>query len=186
VFIVLGMAVALILFSARPGASKSRCSSDRPREDRWHFVNQTQTDSLSPSAQHVLELARQAALSLNHDAVGAEHLLAAVLKLNAGPASTALKDAGLSLPSLREEIEAARGVCTREKAIGRIPYTPRCNGIVRRAQDRIRRLANARVEVEDLLLELMAEKDGLPAQIFRKRAIDVAAIQSAVLKARAQ
>jgi hypothetical protein len=41
-------------------------------------------------------------------------------------------------------------------------------------------LAGVRVEVEDLLLELLAEKDGMPARIFRKRAMDVEAMKSAV------
>jgi len=48
-------------------------------------------------------------------------------------------------------------------------------------------LGGVHVEVEDLLLELLTEKDGLPARIFRRRAIDVEEIKSAVTtKARAQ
>ena len=41
-------------------------------------------------------------------------------------------------------------------------------------------MGDARVEVGDLLLELLAEKDGLPAQIFHRRAIDVEEIKSAI------
>jgi hypothetical protein len=42
-------------------------------------------------------------------------------------------------------------------------------------------LGEGSVEAEDLLLQLLAEKDGLPAQIFRKRAIDVEEIRNAVM-----
>jgi len=144
----------------------------KARSSEWH-------NSLSPSAQQVLELATQAAYSLNHDAVGAEHLLAAILKLNSGSA-TALKHVGLSLPILREEIEVVRGASAHEKVNWAIGYTPRCSGIIRRAQARVRGSDDARVEIEDLLLELLAEKDGLPAQIFRRRTIDVEQIKSAI------
>ena len=137
--------------------------------------------SFSESAQQVLELATQAALSLKHDAVGAEHLLAGVLKLNSGHAAAALRRAGLTLPSLREEIESERGVSGQNMVKRPIPYTPRCKGIIQRARARIRGLGNVRVEVEDLLLELLAEKDGLPAKIFCKRAINVEEIKSAVM-----
>ena len=153
----------------------------------WNVRNTEWHKSFSPSAQQLLELATQAALSLNHNAVGAEHLLAALLKLNSGHAAAALKRAGLSLPSLRKEIEAARGVSAQEKVNWPVPYTPRCSDIIRRAQARIRGSGDVRVEVEDLLLELLAEKDGLPAQIFRRREINVEEIKSAVTtKAREQ
>lgn len=143
------------------------------REQEWH-------ESFSPRAEQVLELATQAALSLKHDAVGAEHLLAGVLKVNSGRGTAALMRAGLTLPSLREEIESERGVSGQTKVKRPIPYTPRCKGIIQRARARIRGLGDGRVEVEDLLLELLAEKDGLPAQIFRRRAINVEEIKTAV------
>lgn len=148
-------------------------------ESEWHRT-------WSPSARQVIDLATEATLSLHHDAVGAEHLLAAMLKLNAGHAPAELKRAGLNLLLLREEIEAAQGVSAQGKVNWPIPYTPRCNNIIQRAQARVRDLANVRVEVEDLLLELLAEKDGLPARIFQKRGIDVEAIQSNLIKERTQ
>jgi ATP-dependent Clp protease ATP-binding subunit ClpC len=149
----------------------------------WKLRDAERQGSLSACAEQVLELATEAALSLNHDAVGAEHLLAGVLKFNSGHAAGALRKAGLTLPALREEIESARGVvCEQKEVTPPIAYTPRCRGIIQRAEARVRSLEGARVEVEDLLLELLAERDGLPAQIFRRRAIDVEAIKGAVMR----
>jgi len=153
--------------------AEASLANRKARDTEWHA-------SFSPCAEQVLELATQAALSLKHDAVGAEHLLAGVLKLNSGQAAAALRRAGLTLPALREEIESALGVSEQNKVKRPIPYTPRCRGIIERAQARIRGLGGVRVEAEDLLLELLAEQDGLPAQIFRRRAIDVEAIKSAI------
>jgi ATP-dependent Clp protease ATP-binding subunit ClpC len=147
----------------------------------WQVRDAEWNQSFSPSARKALEVATQAALSLNHDAVGAEHLLAGMLKLNSGPAPAALRRTGLTLPGLREEIESEWGVSEQNKVKRPIPYTPRCRGIIQRAQARVRTLGNVRVEAEDLLLELLAEKDGLPAKIFRRRAIDVEEIKSAVM-----
>ena len=150
------------------------------RDREWH-------ESLSPGAEQVLELAAQAAHSMEHDAVGAEHLLAGVLKLNSDHSALVLRRAGLTLTLLRKEIESERGISAPKKVKQLITFTPRCRGIIQRARAKIRSLGNVRVEVGDLLLELLAEKDGLPAQIFRRRAIDIEAIKSAVTrKAREQ
>jgi ATP-dependent Clp protease ATP-binding subunit ClpC len=147
----------------------------------WKVRHTEWPESFAPRAGQVLELATQAALSLKHDFVGAEHLLAGMLRLNSGRATAALKRAGLTLPSLRDEIDSERGVGVYKTVSRPIPYTPRCRGIIQRARAKIRGLGNARVDVEDLLLELLAEKDGLPAKIFRKRAINVEEIKSAIM-----
>jgi ATP-dependent Clp protease ATP-binding subunit ClpC len=144
-------------------------------EAKWHNL-------FSPSAERVLKLAAQAAASLRHDAVGAEHLLAGVLKFNLGSAAAALKQAGLNLPVLRQEIESVLGVSEQKQIEAPIPYTARSKRIIERAQDRVRGLEGAHIEVEDLLLELLAEDEGLPAQIFRKRSIDVETIKRAVTR----
>jgi ATP-dependent Clp protease ATP-binding subunit ClpC len=148
----------------------------------WKLPNAERHESFSAAAQQVLSFATQAALSLKHDAVGAEHLLAGLLKFDSGHAAVALREAGLTLPALREEVESARGVSEHKEPSRPIPYTPRCRGIIERAQARVRHAEGMRVEVEDLFLELLAEKDGLPAQIFRNRAIDAESMKNAVMR----
>ena len=78
----------------------------------------------------------------------------------------------ISLVVLKEEIEIACGRVSSRKLEEPILYTPRCKGIVERARIRARE-RGGRTEVEDLLLELLAEKEGIPASLIRKRAIDV-------------
>lgn len=138
-------------------------------------------DRDSTSGHQVLNLVLQAAVLLNHDAVGAEHLLAGVLKLDSGEGAAALRKAGLTLSALRQEIERTTG--TREPNIIKraLPYTPRCKAIIERAQAKVRDQKGEPIEADDLLLELLAEKEGLPARIFRQRAIDVDAIRRIVL-----
>jgi len=156
--------------------AESFLTDRKARETEWN-------ESFSPRAERVLELATQAALSLHHDAVGVEHLLSGLLKLNSGAAAVALKDAGLNLALLRAEIDAERGK-DREREISRpIPWTPRSKGIIQRSRDAVRASGQLYVEPENLLWELLTEKEGLTARIFRKRAIDVEKIKNAIIKA---
>jgi hypothetical protein len=103
------------------GAEKPTSISENTEQMNWFawaesfLANWKVRDSeWSPHAKQVLELATQAALSLHHDAVGAEHLLAGMLKLNSGPAAAVLRGAGLTLPSLRQEMESERGISVKK------------------------------------------------------------------------
>jgi hypothetical protein len=102
----------------------------------WKLSQARGNALVSPAAQRVLRLATQAALSLEHHAVGAEHLLAAVLQFNSGPARAALERAGLTFAALREETGWAWAISEQDIVKRRIPYTPRCKGIIARAEAR--------------------------------------------------
>jgi ATP-dependent Clp protease ATP-binding subunit ClpA len=127
----------------------------------------------------VLEFATKAAISLNHAAVGAEHLLAGMLRLKSGTASAALKEVGITLPLLKSEVESAWARHDPRNPTRRLRYTPRCKGIIQRAQAQARDLGRP-VEVNDLFLELLAEDEGLPARIFQKQAVDLESLKRAV------
>ena len=148
---------------------------------KWKDREAGRGEPFTPEAWRVLKLTTPMALALGHDAVGAEHLLGAILKVDCGKGSVALMRAGLTVVALREEIEAERGVNEEGKVQRRIPYTPLCRAILERATARIRGLSEARVGVNDLLLELLAEKNGLPARIFRKRGINVEEVKRAMV-----
>lgn len=145
----------------------------RARETEWR-------ETFAPRAEQVLHFAAQAAHSLSHDAVGAEHLLAGVLKLSSGKAFSVLRRAGLTLPLLREEIESERGEGGKGKVNLPLHYTPRCRGIIQRVRAKLIGLEGVRVEPEDLLMALLAENDGLCTKIFLKQAINVDENRSAL------
>jgi ATP-dependent Clp protease ATP-binding subunit ClpA len=135
--------------------------------------------AFSPQFEKIFELAKQTAVNSRHDVVGAEHLLAALLELNRGSASDALNGAGLALPVLHAEIKEARGVGTSDSRD--LPWTPRASWIIWRSRDHAQAAGRVQVEPEDILLGILGEDQGLPAQIFRKRGIDPEKIRSAVL-----
>ena len=61
--------------------------------------------NFTPRAQHVLVLAQKEAERFNHDFVGTEHLLLALLAFNEGVAVEVLRKMGLNLDELRLEVE---------------------------------------------------------------------------------
>src|SRR5690242_16512633 len=113
----------------------------------WKDREAGRGETFTPEAWRVLRLTTPLALKLGHKAVGAEHLLAGVLKVNSGKGAVALRQAGLTLVGLREDIEAELGLSEEDKVNRRIPYTPRCKGIVERATARVRSVRDARVDV---------------------------------------
>ena len=64
---------------------------------------------LTPRARQVLLLARREAERFNHDYIGTEHLLLALLTLGEGVAVETLKGLGLKLDQLRLEVEKVCG-----------------------------------------------------------------------------
>jgi ATP-dependent Clp protease ATP-binding subunit ClpC len=145
----------------------------------WKARDAGWAESFTPIAAQVLAEAVRAARSLNHDFVGAEHLLVGIAKCSAGAVAAALKETGISLGLLKDEITSAHSPARRTKVKAPIPYTPRCKGIIARARARADE-RGSRTDAEDLLLELLAEKEGLPANIIRKRAINVDKIKRAI------
>ena len=61
------------------------------------------------SAQKVMLLAQQEAQKLRHNYVGTEHLLLGLLEEDEGIAAQSLKNAGLNVDILREQIVKAVG-----------------------------------------------------------------------------
>ncbi len=59
---------------------------------------------LYPGARHVLEFSIEEAMTLNHNYVGTEHLLAGLIRDGNGIASRVLTNTGLSLEAVRQEM----------------------------------------------------------------------------------
>lgn len=154
--------------------AESFLADSKARDCAW-------AESVTPDAARVLAAAASAAHALGQNYIGAEHLLAGILKFSSGVVAAALKDSGLSLAVLKEEIELARGSISRKRVEGTLSYTPRYKSIVARARDRARDRGE-RIDVADLLLELLAEKEGLPATIISRRGIDVEKVKSAITR----
>ena len=79
-------------------------------------------------ARRVVVLAQEEARNLNHNYIGTEHILLGLIHEGEGVAAQALEAMGISLESVREQVEEIIGQGT-EAPSGHIPFTPRAKKV---------------------------------------------------------
>lgn len=116
-------------------------------------------------AQHVLTLAREEALALNHQYIGTEHLLLGLLREHEGLAALALEKLGLTLDATRAALEAkmGRGELPVEEEID---YVPRVRTVLSLALDEAERQGCAYVRTEHILLGIVRDGGGIAADML--------------------
>lgn len=116
-------------------------------------------------AQHVLSLAREEALSFNHQFIGTEHLLLGLLREQEGLAALALEKLGVTLDPVRAAVEKKIGrgdQPVKEK----IDYVPRVRKVLSLALDEAERQGSAYVRTEHILLGIVRDGGGVGADIL--------------------
>ena len=116
-------------------------------------------------AQHVLSLAREEALSFNHQYIGTEHLLAGLLREQEGLAALALEKLGVALDAVRAAIEEKIG-SGDQPAEEEIDYVPRVRKVLSLALDEAERQGSAYVRTEHILLGIVRDGGGVGADIL--------------------
>ncbi len=144
-----------------------------------HFDGMT---NFTPRAQHVLMLAQQEAKRFNHDSVGTEHLLLALLAFNEGVAVQVLRGMGLNLSNLRLEVEKSCGVGGETKVTGLIPLTERLKRVLILSAAEARAMNYNFIGTEHLLLALLRDGSSVAARLLRNMNVDLAAVRHEVLK----
>src|SRR5690348_11052787 len=100
---------------------------------KWKAQGPTAGDSstrFTPRSLQVLTLARKEAERLNHNFVGTEHVLVGLVGLGQGVAVNVLKNFGINLETVRNEVEKRVGVGPEQIKFDRIPYTPRMKKVL--------------------------------------------------------
>ena len=126
--------------------------------------------SFTDKARRLLMIARQEAMSFNHDYMSAEHFLLAITRLKECMASTILTNFGVDLDELREEI--TRGLTKGPKRRNypqEIPLSATAKRVLNIAVDEARKLGSNLVGTEHILLGIVEERNSYPSQILRNR-----------------
>jgi ATP-dependent Clp protease ATP-binding subunit ClpC len=110
-------------------------------------------------------LAQEEARTLNHDYIGTEHILLALIREGHGVAVKALEALGISVESLREQVEEIIGR-GEGAAIGHIPFTPRAKSVLQNSLRESRQLGHHYIGTEHILLGLLDESDGIAAGVL--------------------
>ena len=139
--------------------------------------------NFTPRAQHVLVLAQKEAERFNHDFVGTEHLLLALLAFNEGVAVEVLRKMGLNLDELRPEVEKSCGASGTTKVSGYIPLTDRLKRVLILSAAEARGMNYNFIGTEHLLLALLRDGSSVAARLLQNLNINLKAVRREVLKA---
>ncbi len=131
----------------------------------------------SAGARRALLEAERESRSLGHDRVGTEHLLLGLLADEDGPASNALREAGVTLTAARRKVAEAVGPVSGDG--GDPTSTPRCTRAVGRAP-RFARDQHADVVGSEHLLLAVLDVEGTAGQVLRGLGVDVEHLRAAL------
>ena len=104
-------------------------------------------------ARRVIVLAQEEARNLNHNYIGTEHILLALLYEGEGVAAKALESLGISLDVVRQRVEEIIGR-GQEAPSGHIPFTPRAKKVLELSLRESLQLGNNYIGTEHILLAL--------------------------------
>jgi ATP-dependent Clp protease ATP-binding subunit ClpC len=141
----------------------------------------TMFERYTPSARQVIVFAQEEARSLRHNAIGSEHVLIGLLRDELGNGGRALRGLGLDAGTVHERVAAILPPGSATTA-GQIPFTPRAQRILGRADAESLSLGHEGVGTEHLLLALARESDGIAMRVLGEQGIGSDALREAVRK----
>lgn len=130
-------------------------------------------DTYTVRANRVMELAHEEARSFNHDYIGTEHILLALVLETDGIAAKALARLDVDEAQLRELMDSLIGRGTTQVS-GEPGLTPRAKRALDLARDEARELSHRYIGTEHLLLGLIREEHGVAAGILASSGVTLA------------
>ncbi len=141
-------------------------------------------DRFTERGLRALALAQQEARRLSHDHAGTEHILLGLLRERDGLAAETLRELGINLHAVREQVEDILGR-GRSEPPEHIPYTPRARRVLDLAQREAMQMGHGRVGTEHLLLGLLREGRNVAAQVIVTLGGDLSRVRQQVFQVRA-
>ncbi len=132
-------------------------------------------------ARRVVVLAQEEARMLNHNYIGTEHILLGLIHEGEGVASKALESLGISLESVREQVQEIIGQ-GQQAPSGHIPFTPRAKKVLELSLREALQLGHSYIGTEHILLGLIREGEGVAAQVLVKLGADLGRVRQQVIQ----
>ena len=177
---------------AELGASSvGRRAWDHERRMFERFANRVRRVSVSnarPSiadltdrARRVLLLAGEEARLLNHNFIGTEHILLALIHEGEGVAAIALGSLGIGLDAVRAKVEESIGPAG-PSTTGSMPFTPRAKKVLELSRREARQLGHKSIGTEHMLLGLVREGEGVAVQVLISLGVDLSRVRVRVME----
>jgi ATP-dependent Clp protease ATP-binding subunit ClpC len=139
-------------------------------------------DRFTERARKVIILAKEEARRFNHDYIGTEHILLGLIKEGESVAAAVLQNLGLSLDTIRLEVEKLVQFGPSTIVSGDIPFTPKAKKVIELAMDEARRLGHNYIGTEHLLLGLIKEGEGVASHVLMNIGLDLNKVRAEVIK----
>ena len=122
--------------------------------------------------RRLLARAREVAYEMRHEYVGTEHLLIAVAEETDGPAASVLESLGARRDDIITRVRQVVTTGNSDRRVGpEFPYTSRAKKVLELTMAEARLLHHDYVSVEHLLLGIIAEQQGIGAQILKEAGV---------------
>jgi ATP-dependent Clp protease ATP-binding subunit ClpC len=132
-------------------------------------------------AKKSIMIAQEEAVNLNHDYIGTEHILIGLLKEKEGVASQVLKQLGVHVDKVVEEVERLVGKGEYQQ-VGEVTFTPRAKKVLELASQEASQLKNNYIGTEHILLGLIKEGSGVAVRILTDSGISLDNVYSEIMK----
>jgi ATP-dependent Clp protease ATP-binding subunit ClpC len=132
-------------------------------------------------ARKVVVLAQEEARMLNHNYIGTEHILLGLIHEGEGVAAKALEAMGISLESVRAQVEETIGQAQTAPS-GHLPFTPRAKKVLELSLREALQLGHNYIGTEHILLGLIREGEGVAAKVLEKLGADLSRVRQQVIQ----
>ncbi|MBX9655489.1 hypothetical protein K2Y11_17885 [bacterium] len=133
-------------------------------------------------ARHALALAAHEAQRFNHEYIGTEHILLALLKVRSSAALQVLNGLDVYAREICLNLEKLMDPGSYPAELGKRPYTPRAKQVIDHAFEESKKLKHTYLGTEHLLLGLWTETGGLAAKVILKLNIPIRDVREEVLR----
>jgi ATP-dependent Clp protease ATP-binding subunit ClpC len=123
-------------------------------------------------ARRVIVLAQDDARRLNHEQIGAEHLLLGLADAGEGVAVRTLERFGVTPSTVRADVESRLEPGEPARAVGHIPFAAQAKKVLELSLREAIELGHRHIGTEHFLLGLLRQPECLAADILRARGVE--------------
>lgn len=123
--------------------------------------------------KRVFQLAQREALRLGHGVIGTEHILLGLLDDNDGVVPQVMFAFGVDSDNLKRYIEEYIGKGAPRSVPRDLPWSPRAKLVIDLSMREARKIGSTYVGTEHILLGLLAEGEGVAAQVLSANGMDL-------------
>jgi len=138
-------------------------------------------ERFSDRARHAMALANSEAAKLNHPFLAPGHLMLGLIAEGHCVATEALRLLDVNLLQVREQVASRMTPGNGPTGVAGRSHTKEFKEIIAKAIDEARRFEHRYVGTEHLVLGLLQEPDGLPAQVLQQQGVGVDKLRAQVL-----